>query len=94
MARMWLLVGIGLAFGLSACGETSDDDGGAAQCGGFTPCGGDPVGDWQFVDLRNFDPNAGLDDDYLDDPACQALFQNWDFDVDLTLSLRPDGTVS
>lgn len=41
---------------LGACG--GDDDGGSLDCSEYTACGGDPVGEWTFVDSC-FDGDPG-----------------------------------
>jgi hypothetical protein len=83
-----------VAVSLAACasdddgGDGGDDGGGDVECAAFSACGGDPVGEWAFVD-------ACVDEAVysLDIPGCpDATNELVESEVSGTLSIAVDGT--
>jgi hypothetical protein len=91
MSRLWKLVLVSLA----ACGGGDDDGGdggdggdGDVVCAAFSPCGGDPAGEWAFVDACADEAVVPLDIPGCPDATSEFLA----IDVSGTLSLAADGT--
>ena len=82
-AHLFMALGAGLL--LAACG--GDDDGGNLDCSDFTACGGNPVGDWTFVDAC-FD--AELDPDVDNCPEATAAIEN--LAIEGTATVESGGT--
>jgi hypothetical protein len=71
---------------IAGCG--GDDDGsGNLDCSDFTACGGDPVGEWTFIDACL---DAELDPDLDNCPEATATIEN--VAVDGTATVEDDGT--
>jgi hypothetical protein len=85
MRVMRQLAVFGLSMSLAACG--GDDD--SVECPAFSACGGDPTGDWTFVDTCVDD--AEIDFDIEGCPEATARFQD-DIAISGTLSLGEDGS--
>jgi hypothetical protein len=84
MVRELAVLNLALVF-LAACG--GDDDGGIV-CEEFSACGGDPAGDWVFVDVCVDVEEITLGIEEC--PEATARFSN--FNISGTVSFDPAGT--
>jgi hypothetical protein len=84
MVRELAVLNVALVF-LTACG--GDDDG--IECSTFSACGGDPAGEWNFVDACVDETEVSLGIEGC--PEATATFGD-DYAVSGTLSMNADGT--
>ena len=78
---------------LAACGDDDSSPGGGGDCGSFSACGGDLVGDWEVQDVCFENPEA-LFTGAVDEPACDDAFRGLDVDASGSYSFGDDGNGS
>lgn len=86
-----------LCLSISCVGSgTSDGDSASTfpgECGTFTACGGDPVGEWDLVSMCLYDVQA-LGNSGVDQPECQNVFRGVDYNVTGSFMMDASGNAT